>query len=274
MIKKIAIIESSLPCYLIGEIEVFVIICSRRLNQGKKLKRKIHLDQKYLRYIKVILSMMQLPLIIQGSTLGMVGRFNKNLEVLSDGILSEILYEKGLFRCKRFHSLFEIKRSISRKKKESIILGSNWSEFGCMTRNQHQKLIKCLMEMYTESYYFPHPKELIDDIINSDLQKRVLVNNENFENYLEDNGIPEEIICCCGSTALLTAAQLTLIKVKVILIRISDNLFDGPLGNITDPYTNAKFFRMDTNILYKFTSERLEDNPLIHLTKYNLNEID
>ena len=185
----------------------------------------------YLKYIKLFLHC--LVMIVLGGG-GLAHKLSRTKSVISDGILTEWLYKNNHIRLKNFVSINIIRPSLDVNAGVSIIFGNNFFEFGCFNYEKYKNYLEVLSNKYPNALYFPHPKEAsgLPEII---FKSKLIKTKSNIETYCLMNGIPEHIIGFIGSTSIASIAMLAKKSIIVESIRVENDDYDGPIGNVTDP---------------------------------------
>lgn len=263
-LPHLVFIESACPAYLARYINADYFIynkhsCQYALDNNKN----IIVSEKAIRFLKVIASLLRFPCTFQGAY-GLAYQLSTNKSVISDGLLTEWLYKKNYIKPKQFFSIEQIRSRISAKKNKSLILGSNWVEFGSMRIENYEKLLKTLSKKYPDALYFPHPKENIK-LSYKIFDERIILSQKSVEAYCIENGVPDHIIGL-GSTALVTLGRITLDEITVEVLKIDPQYFDGEKGDCIDTYLkNKRGITIKIDDLAEITREML-----VHLDNINI----
>ena len=163
--------------------------------------------------------------------IGKITHFSKKLIILDDG--TNIFYlkdKKFTFQNYIFFSFFNkkyfnipdkffinnqykyirnLKKSVSKQKNYIILLGAPFVVKSLLDENQYIKCLKYIKRKYINKkiYYFPHPKENINDIEKLRLFK-IIKSNYGFEIYLLNQKIIPNKIIGLNSTAFITIYKL------------------------------------------------------------------
>ena len=168
---------------------------------------------------------------INNNFIGKITHFSKKLIILDDG--TNIFYlkdKKFTFQIYIFFSFFNnkyfnipdkffinnqykyirnLKKSVSKQKNYIILLGAPFVVKSLLDENQYIKCLKYIKRKYINKkiYYFPHPKENINDIEKLRLFK-IIKSNYGFEIYLLNQKIIPNKIIGLNSTAFITIYKL------------------------------------------------------------------
>ena len=102
-----------------------------------------------------------------------------------------------------------LKKSISKQKKFIILLGSPFVSKSLLDENQYIECLQHIKKKYIDKkiFYFPHPKENINDIAKLKLFK-IIKSNYAFEIYLLNQKVLPDKIIGLNSTAFITIYKL------------------------------------------------------------------
>ena len=181
-----------------------------------------------------------MPSYYTGSPFGIV-KFNQNKAILSDGLLSEYLFQQGFFEKNVFESIqrFSKLKTAKKNKLPCILLGNNYVEFGSMTEASFVLYISNIIKKFKNVYYLPHPREKKDKLKQIFGNKIITIKN-NSEQFFITKGLPEVLLGDMCSTSLCTAALLNSGQSKIFGITNSSQYCDGPKNNIIDSLTISK----------------------------------
>lgn len=266
-------IESSFPAFLSNYINNGIFIYTKgAFKYAPSKKYSFSINSFFLfKVLKVVFSILRFKCTFQGG-FGIAHTFSKSKAVISDGILTEWLYKNNYIKVNDFVSLNLIKPSIKVNKGESIIFGNNFYESGSFSYLKYMKYLQFLSINYPNAFYFPHPKE-ISGLPESIFKNRLINVNLNIETYCVRYGIPENIIGFIGSTSIASIAKLAQNTIVIEAVKVNDQDYDGPIGNITDPQLLKKRnIRITTTILENTVVEIISGLPhvLIKETLINL----
>lgn len=187
-------------------------------------------SEQAMRLARTAAGLLQLP-IAQQSALALSFKWNVWQFLISDGLFTEY-FSEGLIRPHgRFYSMLHVTPDTSALSDETIIVGSNWVEFGCMRFASYRAHLRFLRARYPDAIYYCHPKELSrgpEDIFGADRVRRP---NEPIEMALRHSGLPRRIVGVCSSSLLsISSAQPD--HVVVDLVELAEAHLDGPAGSI------------------------------------------
>lgn len=233
-LPHLVFIESACPAFLTKYMDADVYIYSKNAHQyGQKIKKSIVVSNEIIKYLKVIAAVLRFPCTFQGGY-GIAFNISNTKSIISDGLLTEWLYKNKHIKPKKFISIKEINPFVKSTKNTSLIIGSNWCEFGTLKEKNYEKLLIALEKLYQNASYFPHPKE--DKTIAKKIFGNRLINSSiGVEAHCIQEGIPERIIGP-GSTALVTLARMSLDPISIEVLRIDPDYCDGIHGDCTDPH--------------------------------------
>lgn len=193
----------------------------------------IILQPTMLRWLKLILSVLQLPITQQDPTC-LAFRLNYWRQIISDGLLTEYLVEELQIPVKQMHSIVSSKANLPLVS-ELAIIGSNWLEFGMMSEMAYIEHLHFLKRSFPEGYYYCHPKEQStypEDIFGN---QRVIRPKEPIETYFQKKGVPNRLSGVCSSSMLALANCIEdKSSISVNLVVIARSMFDGPRKDIVE----------------------------------------
>ncbi len=195
-----------------------------------------------LRWLKLLLSVLQLPVVQQDPT-SLAFRCNLWRRVLSDGLLTEYLVHVLKLPIQTMYSVTSVVDGNVSVVPGCAVIGSNWMEFGMMTETTYVEHLCFLNHTFPDSKYYCHPKETNphpEFIFGSE---RVVRPNEPIEAWLRKRGMPKRLTGVCSSS-LLSMAVGNQEPVTVDLVKVPRCMFDGPAGDIVEtlkrPINNVK----------------------------------
>jgi hypothetical protein len=191
--------------------------------------RSVFVSAFAIRCLKVIIGLLQFQM-VQPDLLGFAYKINKTKSIISDGLLTEIIIDKCAIKPKYFYTLETQKKVKIETVEKTIIIGSNWVEFGSMSSENYMLHLQFLRNRYPEAIYFRHPRETGSEpeFVFGKLQ--VDQPTLPIELHCLKNGIPRKIIGVC-STSLLSMPSLAPGCVDVDQIILENNFYDGPKGS-------------------------------------------
>jgi hypothetical protein len=238
-LPHLVFVESACPAFLStysdGNLFIYTEQSSRFAPVGQRV---IVVSTFMMRYIKILCALFRFPCTFQGG-FGLAYRLSKNKSVISDGILTECLFQKKYIKPSAFISVSNIVPRLSVNTGEQLILGNNWYEFGTFSLEKYENFLRALNRAYPKANYFPHPKEG-RDIPRRIFGAKLLESDINIEAYCMSNGLPANIIGFLGSTSMASLGKLANSKITIEAINISSVGCDGPAGSVTDPLLLAK----------------------------------
>jgi hypothetical protein len=233
---SVVFIESSFPAHLSqytkGDLFIYTKSASKFSHSNQ---RKIVVGDFLMRYLKIIFALLGFSCTFQGG-FGLAFKLSRCKSVISDGILTELLYQEGHFHSDNFISAAAITPSIPVQKNSSkLILGNNFYEYGSFTLESYESYLRVLKGNYPDAYYFPHPRE-ISNVPVKVFGDRLIENTSNIESYCQTHGIPSHIIGFLGSTAMVSIGKLANSDLMIDAIHLQSNEYDGPQKDISDPF--------------------------------------
>ena len=189
----------------------------------------VSLQPPWLRVLKPLLSLLQLP-VIQQDPYALAFKLGIWKQVLSDGLLTEFIVKHLKAPVKRFYSLTSAQGGRSQGVAGCAIIGSNWLEFGSMSRLAYRAHLEFLQQSYPEALYYCHPKEgseLPEQVFGATHVRRP---DRPVEALLRAQGIPERLVGVCSSSLLALSVGGTQ-GVRVDLVCLEPQQFDGKNGD-------------------------------------------
>lgn len=183
-----------------------------------------------IRYLKAVLGALQLP-IVQPDPLGIAFALNHWKMLISDGLLTEMLIEKGVAKPRAFYSVHGTADSSVHTSKTPLIIGSNWLEHGSMTEQQYVEHLRFIHERYPRAIYVRHPREISQVPESVFGAERIVKPDLPIDLYCLNEGIPEQIIGVC-STCMLVLPMMALGRIDVDLIVLDRKHLSGPKAGI------------------------------------------
>jgi hypothetical protein len=188
--------------------------------------RSIFVSALKIRILKNIISLLQFNM-VQPDPLSFAYKINRSKLIISDGLLTEILVNKCIFKTRFLYTIKKNQIVKVETLKENIIIGSNWLEFGSMSLKNYMSHLKFLRNRYPEAIYFKHPRETGSEPEFVFGKQHIEQPKLPIELHCLKNGIPQKIIGVC-STSLLSIPRLAPGCVDVDQIILNDKYFDGP----------------------------------------------
>ncbi|MEN9862357.1 MAG: hypothetical protein RLZZ601_121 [Pseudomonadota bacterium] len=237
-LPHLVFIESACPAFLSSYSKGNVFIYTNYSSQFAPDNQEMLVVSKFwMRALKILAALLRFPCTFQ-SGYELAYRLSKEKSVISDGLLTEWLHQRGHIQPKFFTSVARLKPRFSVKQDTQLILGSNWYEFGTLTQKKYEALLRTFNQMYPNANYFPHPKE-DRSLARRIFEGRLIEASESIEFYCKKNGIPSHIIGI-GSTAMASLGMLAVSNLVIELFTISPDDCDGPNGDVLDPFLLKK----------------------------------
>lgn len=208
--------------------------------------RTIFLDSRNLKILKRVCALLQFP-IVQQDPLSKNFRFNLWKMILSDGLLTDCLVEDLNIKARRFYSVRTDTADDSPAVNMTAIIGSNWLEFGSMTKKAYSDHLRWMASHYSNAVYFCHPKErngLPESIFG---KSRVVHPNMPVELYFAQNGFPEKLVSVCSSS-MLSIGLLRRCRMEMEMIVLASDNYDGSVHDSVYEMPNGKSGRGATTI--------------------------
>lgn len=268
-LPHLVFIESACPAFLAsyskGDFFIYTKYSSQFAlsNQGMLVVSKF-----WMKALKILAALFRFPCTFQ-SGFGLAYRLSKNKSVISDGLLTEWLYQRRHIQPKFFISVAHLEPSFNVKAGTQLIVGSNWYEFGTLSQKKYEALLHAWNQAYPNACYFPHPKEnrLIARKIFND---RLIEAGESIESYCKKNGIPSYIIGM-GSTAMASLGMLAASNLTIELVTIESDDCDGKNGDVLDPFLlNKKSLKFCISDLSGVIKEILKNASLVTIKESKL----
>jgi hypothetical protein len=233
-LPHLVFIESACPAFLSNYSKGNFFIYTKYSSQFAPSNQGMLVVSKFwMKVLKILAALFRFPCTFQGG-FGLAYRLSKNKSVISDGLLTEWLYQYGHIQPKVFISVAHLEPRFNVKPDVQLIVGSNWYEFGTLSLQKYEALLRAWNQSYPNAYYFPHPKE--DRLIARKVfEGRLIETSESIESHCKKNGIPSHIIGM-GSTALASLGKLATSNVIIELVKISSHNCDGRNGDVLDPF--------------------------------------
>lgn len=189
----------------------------------------VALPQKWIRLLKPVLSLTQLP-VIQQDPFARAYRFNIWKQMISDGLLTEYLVRKLGIHARTFYSITSVSLSAVDSSGRCALVGSNWLEHGSMTEPNYRQHLAFLKSQYPDATYFCHPRERSswpEKIFGSTQVERPKLP---LEAHFRKNGLPAHLVGVC-STSMLALAVGSQGKMKVDVVVLEPSQYDGPVSD-------------------------------------------
>ncbi len=233
-LPHLVFIESACPAFLSNYSKGDFFVYTRYASQfAPSNQRMIVVSRFWMKVLKILAALFRFPCTFQGG-FGLAYKLSKNKSVISDGLLTEWLYQYGYIQSKVFISVAHLQPIFNVKPDVQLIVGSNWYEFGTLSLKKYEALLRAWSKSYPNAYYFPHPKE--DRLIARKVfEGRLIDTSESIEPYCKKNGIPGHVIGV-GSTALASLGKLATSNVIIELVKISPHDCDGRNRDVLDPF--------------------------------------
>ena len=198
-----------------------------------------------------------------------VASFSKSKTVISDGVLTEYLFQAGYINPSKFISINYIKPELNVNKNNKIILGNNFVETGNFSVSNFKKYLNKMKDLFPEAFYFPHPKEDLKRAVEI-FGSKIIFSDSNIESYCFKNGVPQYLIGFIGSTAMASLALLSKDHVNIEYVKVDKKFFDGVHSAITDPYLFHKGIEVNIDILEQTVLNLIQNKPNIEIHRYNI----
>ncbi len=262
-------IESSFPAFLSKYLRSGVFIYTKNSIKFANRENSILIRSLFLyKVLKIVLSILRFKCVFQGAS-GVAYNFSKSKTVISDGILTEYLFQAGLIKPKKFISINCIKPELGVKRNSKIILGNNFVETGNFSAENFKKYLNKLKEIFPEASYFPHPKEDLKSAMEI-FGSNIIFSNSNIESYCFNYGVPEYLIGFIGSTAMASLVLLANEHVNIEYVKVDSKFFDGVYSTITDPFLLSKGIEVNIEILEETVLNIIQNKSNIEIHKYNV----
>ena len=223
-----------LSSYSRGDFFIYTKYASKFAPGGQRI---LVVSIFWMRYLKIMGALLRFPCTFQ-SGFGVAYRLSKSKSIISDGLLTEWLHQKGYIQPDDFTSVANLKPSFNVKSDIQLIIGSNWYEFGTLSLKKYEALLCAWNRTYPNAYYFPHPKEK-RSLARRVFEGRLIETNETIEQYCKKNGVPSHVIGI-GSTALASLGILATSNLIIELVTIAPHECDGRNSDVLDPFLLKK----------------------------------
>lgn len=268
-LPHLVFIESACPAFLSNHANGDMYFYTSYSSQFAPIdQRKIIVSSFWIRYLKILAALLRFPCTFQ-TAYGSAYRLSKIKSVISDGLLTEWLYQQSHIKPASFISVTNLTPHCKVESAQQLIIGSNWYEFGSMSLYKYEALLHAWNEKYPCALYFPHPKEG-RDMAKKIFGDRLIESSQTIEPYCIKNGIPSHVIGL-GSTAMATLGKIANSEIKVEIVSLDAKHFDGRNVDVVDPYLlknkNIKLTLVDLSEVIRLI---LKDSPLVSLVETDL----